>query len=218
MPMPDAWRLAVRVVAALCMAMIIAGCATPPSRQNVVRIILYASAGLNPDRNGRPSPVMVRVYELTDADDFQQADFFNLYEHDKDVLGNAIVARMIVAVRPGERLSLSHDLDARSRHLAVLVAYRDIYHARWRAIVDLPPSGDSTWRVVLSADGVAVEPGGSYPRPSDPPDAVKAVKPQWDKLTGTTGSAIGASAAKAAQAIAKEGSDVLKEVKGALEQ
>ncbi len=49
-----------------------------------------------------------------------------------------------------------------ARYLAVLVAYRDIYRARWRAVVSLPANsdadGDSDWLLTLDADKVTVAP------------------------------------------------------------
>lgn len=152
--MADRWRLALRALVSICLMTFLASCAAPIAHPRLVRVMLAASSDLNPDGDGRPSPVMVRIYELEDAGDFRQAGFFDLYDHDKRVLGNAALGRMVLAVRPGERLTLCHELDTRSHQLAVLVAYRSIYRARWRAVVDLPAKGDSAWSLTLNADSV----------------------------------------------------------------
>jgi type VI secretion system protein VasD len=128
---------------------------------------------------------MVRIYELSEAGDFRQAGFFDLYDHDKSVLGNAALSRTVVAVRPNERLTLEHEVDSRSRHLAVMVAYRNIYRAKWRAVADLPDTRDSAWALTLDAGSLKIAAWGKDAAPrgaSAQAGAAKSVAPRWDRL------------------------------------
>jgi type VI secretion system protein VasD len=154
--MPDCWRFAVRLQVAVCLLAGLAACGTPVARQHSVHLHVVASSKLNPDRDGRPSPVIVRVYQLAEADDFRQAGFFDLYERDKPLLGNALLFRSVLAVRPGQRLALDQALVPNARYLAVLVAYRDIYRARWRSVVKLPRNRDGSWLLTLHAGQLTV--------------------------------------------------------------
>lgn len=194
--MPDRARRLGRALLAACLAACVgaflSACATSPAPQRTVRITVLASPALNPDGDGRPSPVMVRLYELADTDGFQQAGFFDLSDHDKEVLGANALARMVVAVRPGERLALCHALEPGSRHLAVMVAYRDIYRARWRGVVTLPPSADSAWTVVLGPDSVAIQPD-TGPDAATGTSAARKLQPYWSKLNGAIGSVAGSA-------------------------
>ena len=45
----------------------------------------------NPDLNGRPSPVVIHVYELTSNTLFESQDFFSLYEEPEVVLGPDLI-------------------------------------------------------------------------------------------------------------------------------
>ncbi|WP_179283424.1 type VI secretion system lipoprotein TssJ [Bordetella genomosp. 9] len=154
--MHECRRLAARLLTTSCLLACLAACGTADVVDRDIHLRLKAAPDLNPDGAGRPSPVIVRIYELAQSDDFCQANFFDLYDNDKRILGKDLLSRSVLAVRPGQRLALRPSLVPGARYLAVLVAYRDIYRARWRAVVGLPDSGDVDWVVTLAAGSVAV--------------------------------------------------------------
>ena len=55
-----------------------AGCSSAPKLASLAGSI-QASADLNPSVSQRPSPLLLRVYELKTAAGFNQADFMALY-------------------------------------------------------------------------------------------------------------------------------------------
>ena len=70
-------------MAASVVAMVLySGCASPP-KPTVVSATLIATATVNPDAHKRPSPLVVRVYELKSAAAFDAADFVSLFERDQ---------------------------------------------------------------------------------------------------------------------------------------
>lgn len=99
---------------------------------------IEASDELNPDMNGRPSPVVIRLYELKSLSAFNRADFFSLYEDDTAVLGDEMQTRDELLLTPKERRALKRELKPGTRYLAVLAAYRDLEHAQWRATFEAP--------------------------------------------------------------------------------
>lgn len=121
--------------------LLLSGCArdrTPPP--TTVSVTLAASANVNPDRNDRPSPLMVRVYELRSAGVFENSDFFTLLEQDRAVLGADQIARWEYQLEPGESMELDATFQSGSGFVGVVAAYRDIAHARWRAIEPIEPN------------------------------------------------------------------------------
>jgi type VI secretion system protein VasD len=158
MSLAESRRGAVRLAAVVCLLSLLVSCGTAVVQPPGVHVQLLASSALNPDRDGRPAPVMVHIYELAAVDDFRQAGFFDLYKRDQQVLGKAVLWRSIQAVRPGQRLTLTPPFMPNARYLAVFVAYRDLYRARWRSVVDLPRKGSSTWSLALRADKVSLVP------------------------------------------------------------
>lgn len=57
---------------------------------------------LFPNGNGRPSPIVVRLFELKHPVTFENADFFSLYERAKETLAPDLVASEEIELRPGE--------------------------------------------------------------------------------------------------------------------
>jgi type VI secretion system protein VasD len=100
---------------------------------------LNAAADLNPDAAGRPSPLVVRVYQLRQDAAFKGAEFFALYDHEKETLGADLVATQEFEFKPGESRVVTFKGDAQVHTVAVMAAYRDLRNAVWRATYDLPP-------------------------------------------------------------------------------
>src|SRR5262245_62038716 len=46
------------------LVLVMAGCLSNPPKPSNVKLTLRAAADVNPDGNGRPSPVVVRIYQL----------------------------------------------------------------------------------------------------------------------------------------------------------
>jgi len=131
----------------LVVAALLAGCAGKPTPAppkplvvpaRTLEIDLQAEAGLNFDARDRSAPLVVRVYELRAPVNFQAADFFTLFERDQSALGNDIVSREELQLRPGESRRLTRELKPESRVVGVFAAYRDLERATWRAMLTLP--------------------------------------------------------------------------------
>ena len=112
------------------------GCAalSPYSDMTKLDLTLTATDQLNLDINGRPSPVVVRVFELKHPVAFESTDFFTLYQRPKEALDLDLVASEEHELRPGETLNLKLSIDPGSRFVGVLAAYRDLEQAEWRRV------------------------------------------------------------------------------------
>ena len=118
-------------------------------------MMLAASADANPDANGRPSPVVVRVYQLKTDAAFKGADFFPLFDDDQKVLGQELISRDEYVLAPSERKTIDVVVSRDTRFVGALAAFRDIRNAQWRGLVPAPRSGLNVTieraRVVVSA-------------------------------------------------------------------
>ena len=151
--------------AALALALLLTGCglfgpkpaapaAPPPPPPPPPKLVLsiVAAAHLNPDANGRPSPVVVRLYELKSASQFGSADFLLLFDQDRSALASDIVTREEFVMRPGESKSISKPLAPETKAIGVMAGFRDVERARWRAAAMLTPAKDNVVTVVI--DGI----------------------------------------------------------------
>jgi type VI secretion system protein VasD len=130
----------IRVPFALLSAALFSGCGSspvvePPPPPLTVEVALTAAADINPDLSQRASPLVVRVYELADAEAFSAADFFALWNQEPVVLAAALVKRHEFVLAPDGKASTSLTLDPRVQAIGIAAAFRDIRNANWRAIV-----------------------------------------------------------------------------------
>ena len=111
---------------------------------------VVASAQVNPDVRKRPSPVMVRVFELKSSALFDQADFVSLFEKEQAVLGAELLGRDEFVLRPGEARTISKPLSPDTKFIGVMAAYREIERARWRALVPVAAGKKNVMRIDLN--------------------------------------------------------------------
>ncbi|MFQ6572226.1 type VI secretion system lipoprotein TssJ [Pseudomonas sp. UM16] len=131
--------LLLKALAALTTLALLASCASlsPYSSMTKLNLKLTASDQLNPDLNGRPSPIVVRLIELKHPVAFENADFFSLYERAKESLAPDMVTSEELELRPGETVELKLSVEEGSRYVGVLAAYRDLSQTQWRYVVPL---------------------------------------------------------------------------------
>ena len=125
----------------LALSLLVFACASPPPpppKPTVVTATFVAKENINPDARGRPSPVVVRLYELKAVAAFNGGDFFSIYDKETATLGGDLVAREEFTLRPGEQRTLTRTLQNDTRTLAVVAAFRDLERAQWRAVTAVP--------------------------------------------------------------------------------
>ncbi len=112
---------------------------------------------INPDPQNRPSPMIVRFYELSSVGKFNGAGFFKLYEKDEDTLGKDLLERDEFQFIPGETRTFERELNPETRYVAVMAAYRNINQANWRASFEVVLNEKSLLEVKLDKLAVNIE-------------------------------------------------------------
>jgi len=121
---------------------------------------INADPMLNPDELSRPSPVLLRFYELVEREAFEAADFVSLDKDDKTTLGADLVARKDLIIQPGEERDLRKTLSPKTKFIAVMAAYREIDKATWRAVLEVkrPTVNKGAFnQVAIKLDSLAVQ-------------------------------------------------------------
>lgn len=134
---------------------VLAGCAGAP-KPTVVKAILNAHSSVNPDVRNRPSPVTVRIYGLKSRAAFDSADFFSLYDKDKETLGADLLDKDEFQLMPGENRPFEKQFSPETRYLGVVAAFRDLERAQWRTTVAIVPNQVSTIQVKLERNSVTI--------------------------------------------------------------
>ncbi|HET9646035.1 MAG TPA: type VI secretion system lipoprotein TssJ [Burkholderiaceae bacterium] len=141
-------------MAIIAAALSLISCASGPRPTRVTGSIA-ASPAVNPSVSNRPSPLLVRVYELKATNTFNNADFVSLYQRDQSELGADLVAREELMLSPGERRPLARTLAPETRFVGVFAAYRDLEHARWRVAIPIEPGKKQ--QIVIQAEELSVK-------------------------------------------------------------
>ncbi|WP_434709007.1 type VI secretion system lipoprotein TssJ [Pseudomonas sp. R1-1] len=145
-----------QTLTALILLVLLAGCSSlsPYSKVTKINLKLTGSDQLNPDLNGRPSPIVVRLFELKHPVTFENADFFSLYERAKEALNPDLVASEELELRPGETVEMKLKVEEGSLYVGVLAAYRDLPDTQWRHTVQITPLEVTDVDLTLDQTGI----------------------------------------------------------------
>jgi len=114
------------------MSGVVAGCAAPG-----IDLALASQANVNPDRTGRPSPVIVKVFEMRSDLAFNQSDFRPLFETPMHVLGADLLAADEMVLVPGEARRITYDPVVGTKFLGVLAGFRQMERAVWKVVAPI---------------------------------------------------------------------------------
>lgn len=151
-------QIIVRCSLLILLSALVFGCAKQKTTDpTVVRVTVVASPDVNPDVNGRASPVVVRAYELKSGGQFSSASFIELYEKDKEVLSSDCQNREVLQLMPNGSLSFDREIKNDTSHIAFFAVYRDWQHARWSTLTEIPLNKTSKLLVRLYRLAVTAE-------------------------------------------------------------
>lgn len=100
-----------------------------------LKLILIAGKDMNPDEKRSPSPLYIRLYELTSEHAFNKADFMALYEKDEALLGKDMLAkRELNRLVPGESQQEAFVVDPKTRYVALFAEFYEFKNAKFKII------------------------------------------------------------------------------------
>lgn len=146
------------IVSCFCIFTALTACSTSQWTLFPTKINAQVLAGfnINPDANKRPSPLVVRIYELKSVDTFNAADFFKLYDEEKATLGGDLISREEFELSPGEGREIIHKANNQSRYFGVIAAYRNIDQSRWRASTALKLNSKNSLIVKIGKQSITI--------------------------------------------------------------
>ena len=129
-----------------------------------LELTIVGGPGMNPNLQGRASPVVVRIFDLKAVKAFEAADYPALFERPGETLKDDLVAQEEFVLRPGEIQHRDRSLGSQVQALGVAAAFREIEGGSWRLTVPLTPGHRNLLLIDLDADKIrlpVVDPGRS---------------------------------------------------------
>jgi type VI secretion system protein VasD len=123
----------------------------PPPPPPVLHVTIKAGADQNPEADGKPAPVAVKLYQLTATGAFERADVFALSDHEATTLGQDLLQSEGFDMVPGQTRVVDRRLKPGAQFLGAAVLFRDIDKANWRAMAPLNASGPTTLTLTTGA-------------------------------------------------------------------
>ena len=111
-------------------------CLIACSMSQQLHVGMSASNDLNPNQQGQSLPVMVRVVQLSSPDQFQQANYNQLWRQAKGTLSDSWVASRQLILSPGKSVDLHLPLSLKTQYLGVIALFREPGN-HWRLLLPL---------------------------------------------------------------------------------
>ena len=113
---------------------------------------ITARAELNVDDEGHSSPVVIRIYQLKEADTFNSISYQNLVDQDNDALKESLLESKEVVLKPDTAISIDVPFDKKAEVAAIVALYKepDLKENSWRLILTRSDLNISTPREIVA--------------------------------------------------------------------
>jgi type VI secretion system protein VasD len=138
------FRSTVFLILVSAMTCIMTGCGKPR-----IDLAVASQPNVNPDNSGRPSPVIVKMYELRGDLAFKQNDFYTLFHEPAKALGSDLIAADELVFVPSEARVISYEPMTATRFVGIVAGFRQMERAQWRTIISVDPEEKNTIRIEL---------------------------------------------------------------------
>lgn len=105
---------------------------------------ITASADINPDIAGRPSSVIVRIYQLSNKINFENSSYDALFESNHNALGTEYITLDEYLIDPNSRKEVELQISENAKYIGVVVGYRSTDLVTWRTVKAVPE--ESFWK------------------------------------------------------------------------
>jgi len=149
----------------LCVVMLITGCGMfkkkkkpppPPPEPTSVVLEFNAAGDINPNADGRASPLGVRIYQLKAYRKFGKAGFFTLYDNDDDVLGSDLIKKQEILLKPNEKRTVFFEAEDDTATIGLIGLFIDYDSVQWKASAGTRENKTTVIDVYISRAGISL--------------------------------------------------------------
>lgn len=120
------------------------GSAAPPAEKpkpcdkQIVTLDIYAAGNLNPNENGNPRPVVVRLYQLQSDLNLQNARYDDVLLHEAETLGKDVMKVDEVRVFPNDHLQIKFERIKEASFLGAVALFHGPKGQSWKTFYEFP--------------------------------------------------------------------------------
>lgn len=145
------------VILASVVTLTFAGCST-----SSMGVQMSSTANLNMNDQNEPLPVVVRVYQLSQAEGFNSASFKELWRNDLKTLGNALLVKEELVVDPAQTRTVEINRHDDVRYVGVVAVFREVNGESWKSITKVSESWlgralGADLKISLKSNAVTIE-------------------------------------------------------------
>jgi type VI secretion system protein VasD len=145
----------------LIVIILVSGCSSTREILNLntsAVLNISASNEVNPDQDNRPSPIIVRVYQLTDSRQFSREEFISLYQNAEQNLGKDLIdTTLLKEFIPGENRKETLKLSADVHYIGILAEYSQYQKADTMLVLPVTPHKQNSLYITLNEFAVEAE-------------------------------------------------------------
>lgn len=104
---------------------------------------VIAADKLNPNSMGENTPVQVKIFYMTSDAEFQNHDFFTLFEKGKDVIGQNLLDMKEAFIAPGKTMKVMATVDPTVEFVGIIAGFRDVTKGTWKSVTMVPSNKPS---------------------------------------------------------------------------
>lgn len=137
-----------------------AGIAKPTPLEDqpyTLNLRLSASETANPNNQGRPSPLLVRVFMSAPDPEINSSTFEKVFDLNNQTMNPRPM--QAITIRPGEVRDVVLQLNKSQTQLMIAAAYRDPHQAIWKAAAIISPTKTVNASATLGDTQISIEPG-----------------------------------------------------------
>ncbi|MCW8899576.1 MAG: type VI secretion system lipoprotein TssJ [Gammaproteobacteria bacterium] len=106
-----------------------------------LEIKFKVDADVNPDDDRKPSPLFVRMYQLKSTKMFNRANFIDLYEKDKEILGADMISKQkLRRIKPGENRDEHFVLNKETNYIGLYAEFLDYKNSSFKLLIPVVPT------------------------------------------------------------------------------
>ena len=151
-------------LAPICVVVMLSACGLfgkdkPPPPPEPTRIVLEleAAGDINPNSQGRPSPLVLRIYQLTSYSKFEDADFFSLYQKANEVLSGDLENQEEILLKPNEKRTVFYEVSDDIKTIGLLGIFRDYDKGQWKAATGVQQNKTNVVNVYISGTKLTIK-------------------------------------------------------------